>query len=168
MQPAACMPAQGVQSAAGLPTHRHTPRKRLSQWQALCHQPCRFPHSSRVTQQPATTAQLTSSSPQSPPLWSHSSRPCHLCSLRHSAVTVGHDAIGSIGSRQQQSQLGSTGGGRHRRRRSCSTVAKARPPRMRGQACDLRERPRSTALPAVDWRRYHLNVLFVDRSAPVS
>lgn len=42
-------------------------------------------------------------------------------------------------------------------------AAAARPPRMRGQTCDLSSRPRSTALPDVDWRRYHLNVLFVDK-----
>lgn len=53
-----------------------------------------------------------------------------------------------------------------RRLHSTRTVAKARPPRMRGQTCDLAAKPRSTELPAVDWRRYHLNVLFVDRYVP--
>lgn len=38
---------------------------------------------------------------------------------------------------------------------------------MRGQACDLEARPKSTALPTVDWRRYHLSVLFVDSSDTV-
>lgn len=32
-----------------------------------------------------------------------------------------------------------------------------------GPACDLVEAPQSTAMPTVDWRRYHLSILFVDR-----
>lgn len=36
------------------------------------------------------------------------------------------------------------------------------------QMCDLAARPRYSTLPAVDWRRYHLNVLFVDRCRPLS
>lgn len=32
-----------------------------------------------------------------------------------------------------------------------------------GPACDLVEAPQSTAMPKVDWRRYHLSILFVDR-----
>lgn len=34
-----------------------------------------------------------------------------------------------------------------------------------GPACDLAEAPRCTAMPSVDWSRYHLNILFVDRYA---
>lgn len=32
-----------------------------------------------------------------------------------------------------------------------------------GPACALAEAPRCTTMPAVDWRRYHLSILFVDR-----
>ena len=46
---------------------------------------------------------------------------------------------------------------RHYNSYSVSTV------RCAGPACDLLEAPRSTAMPKVDWRRYHLSILFVDR-----
>lgn len=54
------------------------------------------------------------------------------------------------------------------RLRRCDVITAAeRPWRFRGQTCDLSARPRSTALPYVDWRRYHLNLLFVDSSDTV-
>lgn len=100
---------------------------------------------------------------------SHSTRSC--CSLparQLSSVSArlcsGIESLPAGSSSQRQSHP--AGSGRRGRRLSLQTVSKARPPRMRGQACDLKEKPCSTALPAVDWRRYHLNVMFVDRCGP--
>jgi hypothetical protein len=81
----------------------------------------------------------------------------------------------------------------HHKSRSCSTLAcsaalrtntlrsfasaESHPPqqgtelpgtrRMAGPACDLNSRPIVTTLPKVDWRRYNLHLLFVDRCSPL-
>lgn len=146
---------------------QHAPHAELGQWRMPRQQTCRFQRSGQAAQHTVTAPRLTALSSCKSPLGSHSNNICRLNSPRHSDASAVIGSIGSIGGRQQREQLGSSAGRRPRRQRRCRTVAKARPPRMRGQACDLRERPRSTQLPAVDWRRYHLNVLFVDRSDTV-
>jgi hypothetical protein len=148
-----------MQQDPGPPVQQHARQIMLSPRRTLCHRPCHIQRSSHATQSVARAAQPMRGSLRTP----LSSRAwlCH--SDRHGNA---HVHLGGDSSWQQVQPSTARGRQRSRRRGSC-TVAKAKPPRMRGQACDLGERPRSTALPAVDWRRYHLNVLFVDRSGAV-